>query len=71
MQLSREASLVAELGIEPGPNGYSLWNSGMGKIGLKLIKFIIPRKENDEQFKSNLKNFYLLKNTSGCLHGSR
>ena len=38
---------------------------------LWVIKFVIPSKENDEQFKSNLKNFYLLKNTSSCLHGSR
>ena len=26
-----------------------------------MIKFGIPSKENDEQFKSSLKNFYLLK----------
>ena len=25
-----------------------------------MIKFVIPSKENDEQLKSNVKNFYLL-----------
>ena len=30
-----------------------------------LIKFVTSSKENDEQFKSNLKNFYLLYKT--CL----
>ena len=28
-----------------------------------VIKFVISNKENDEQFKSNLKNFYLLSKT--------
>ena len=29
-----------------------------------MIKFVTSSKENDEQFKFNLKNFYYLKNTS-------
>ena len=36
-----------------------------------IDSFVIPSKENDKEFKSNLENFYLLKNMSSCLHGSR